>query len=781
MKKILLFSSGLLLSLASFGQVINTFPYNEDFETELTGTSCGGYVMQSIGWANDLADSGNDWTADIGGTGSFNTGPSVDYNPGNGTGHYIYTETSGCSNDTRNLESPWFDFTIGGGFEMSFAYHMFGGDMGTMSVDYRDGINGAWTQIVAPMTDNLDMWQISTSDITFLSGEDSVQFRIVGMTGPSFESDMAIDDFTILQGNFQGIVVNNQNNVCFGQSIGSLTANNQFGVPPISYAWDNGDTTQTITGLAAGTYCCTMTDANLNTVVACGDILDLASSPLEVFTSTINDWICTDSMGGIVIDSITGGQTGLPMCGSLGVGCSGTQDTLQSDVSDAVNSGTTYPAPLGNWYWGNRHQMSYTPTELAAAGVQPGNIYGLGFEIQSMGTSTTTIDNFTIYLGCATDSVMTGYMPTTEVRAAATETIGVGWNYYTFDTPFYWDGTSVIIVETCLNNTGFTNNPVMSLVNTSYTSCVYYRSDATGNCGNTSITGTALQRPVIDFMNCQFTPTPTYFYSWDTGSSADTTYVPAGLYTLTVTDDIGCTVTATEELQESAPVNIDDQTICETNPFVYSATAGFDTYMWNTGETTGDITITTGGTYYVDAVDSLGCPTSDTAFVSTLPPPVLAASPSPEFTGNDGSIVLSIYGNAFPFIVDWDNDGTGDNDDPESIYGLTAGDYTVVVTDTNGCFTTLTVTVDSWVGLDEETIELVVFPNPVKDVVTVQLTEIDDNTTIQLIDIQGQVVVAPMNVVSNTATIDMSALSNGIYFIRVAANGTTREVKVVKQ
>ena len=120
MRKLLL-SVGMMVTAGAMAQVINTFPYNQDFEGEGASTGCSGYVMLSPGWNNDLGDMGNDWAADAGGTGSTGTGPAVDYNPGTSGGKYMYTETTGCMNDTRNLESPWFDFTATTGLELSYA------------------------------------------------------------------------------------------------------------------------------------------------------------------------------------------------------------------------------------------------------------------------------------------------------------------------------------------------------------------------------------------------------------------------------------------------------------------------------------------------------------------------------------------------------------------------------------------------------------------------------------------------------------------------------------
>jgi hypothetical protein len=45
------------------------------------------------------------------------------------------------------------------------------------------------------------------------------------------------------------------------------------------------------------------------------------------------------------------------------------------------NSTTSYPAPYGNWYWGARHQMLIRAEELLGAGVVPGNIQSLAFDV----------------------------------------------------------------------------------------------------------------------------------------------------------------------------------------------------------------------------------------------------------------------------------------------------------------------------------------------------------------------------------------------------------------
>ena len=64
-------------------------------------------------------------------------------------------------------------------------------------------------------------------------------------------------------------------------------------------------------------------------------------------------------------------------------------------IGDGViqNTTTDYPAPYGNWYWSARHQMLVRASELLAAGVSPGPLNSLGFEVvYANGITYTYID-----------------------------------------------------------------------------------------------------------------------------------------------------------------------------------------------------------------------------------------------------------------------------------------------------------------------------------------------------------------------------------------------------
>ena len=64
------------------------------------------------------------------------------------------------------------------------------------------------------------------------------------------------------------------------------------------------------------------------------------------------------------------------------------------------------------------------------------------------------------------------------------------------------------------------------------------------------------------------------------------------------------------------------------------------------------------------------------------------------YNDGDGTIDVTIAGGTPSYIYDWDNDGTGDNDDLEDLTGLPGGVYTLTVTDNSGCVASIIVTVN---------------------------------------------------------------------------------------
>jgi PKD repeat protein len=160
------------------------------------------------------------------------------------------------------------------------------------------------------------------------------------------------------------------------------------------------------------------------------------------------------------------------------------QTNITIGTGTQVNSPTTYPAPYGNWYWGAKHQILITATELNAAGMSSGNILGLSFNVQN--ANGTPLSGFQIRIGTTALSQFGGGTQfqggLTSVFGPANYTESNGLNFHTFSSPYFWDGVSNLIIETCFNNSQFTNNAQMRYTQTGNNTVIFNFQDASGVC-----------------------------------------------------------------------------------------------------------------------------------------------------------------------------------------------------------------------------------------------------------------------------------------------------------
>ena len=180
----------------------NASSFDEDFESQsdcTTGADCGTTNCSLTSrWKNltNGSEDNIDWRIDTGGTPSNNTGPSVDFNPGIGTGKYLYLEASnGCYGQTAILLSDCM--YLDQDYLFRVAYHMFGSDQGSLHVDLFDGSD--WIEDIIPSinAENDNQWKILTVDLRPYTNS-SVLIRLRGVTGNGFESDLAIDDIKLI-------------------------------------------------------------------------------------------------------------------------------------------------------------------------------------------------------------------------------------------------------------------------------------------------------------------------------------------------------------------------------------------------------------------------------------------------------------------------------------------------------------------------------------------------------------------------------------------------------
>jgi len=183
----------------------NTIPWSDNFESFSSCNTTSNCEIEVCSLNNNFINDANgtfddiDWRTDSGGTPSGGTGPSSDNNPGTLTGKYLYLEASGtpvCSNKQANLMTPCIDLVSVANPELSFAYHMSGADMGSLHVDIL--VNGIWINDISTAINGNQggSWGIKTVSLTPYIGN-IINFRLRGITGGGYRSDMAIDDIQV--------------------------------------------------------------------------------------------------------------------------------------------------------------------------------------------------------------------------------------------------------------------------------------------------------------------------------------------------------------------------------------------------------------------------------------------------------------------------------------------------------------------------------------------------------------------------------------------------------
>jgi len=172
-------------------------------------------------------------------------------------------------------------------------------------------------------------------------------------------------------------------------------------------------------------------------------------------------------------------------------------DLVTIGTGTTVNTTTSYPAPYGNFYYGSRHQMLIRASELTAAGVAAGEIVSLAFDVVT--PNGVALQGFTIKIGATSQNDLSTWVTTSlsTVFTSASYTDVAGWNTHTFSQPFSWNGTSNIVIETCFNNTAYTDNAVFNQTATPFISTIEFHQDAQGVCTSSSTSNTPSQRPNI--------------------------------------------------------------------------------------------------------------------------------------------------------------------------------------------------------------------------------------------------------------------------------------------
>jgi uncharacterized protein YjdB/alpha-tubulin suppressor-like RCC1 family protein len=181
-----------------------------------------------------------------------------------------------------------------------------------------------------------------------------------------------------------------------------------------------------------------------------------------------------------------------------------------------------------------------------------------------------------------------------------------------------------------------------------------------------------------------------YTYKWsNTGTESTILGVQAGTYSVTITDDEGCSVVKVYEVTqpdalELTPTIVSPQCGNSDGSISIQVTGGTSpyTYAWSDASITNAITAKEAGLYTVTVTDKKGCELAESFELSNDgAPQITVESVVPtNCNASTGGIYISVTGGTEPYAYSWNN-GITDKD----VLNVSPGVYTVTVTDDNGC------------------------------------------------------------------------------------------------
>jgi hypothetical protein len=193
--------------------------------------------------------------------------------------------------------------------------------------------------------------------------------------------------------------------------------------------------------------------------------------------------------------------------------------------------------------------------------------------------------------------------------------------------------------------------------------------------------------------------------------------------------------------------------------------AGPFDYSWSNGDSVNSIGHLVAGMYSLQVEDdSTLCIFTD-SFAITQPDSLLitAKVTNENCSSGDGSISVAVSGGTAPYSYSWSNSTTGNNST-----GLSAGTYSVVVTDTSKCSQSISVTITD--TCDRKGL----YPNPTTSQLTISYGSTINNLSI--INILGQNVFHDSYNASKIE-LDVTFLSAGLYFAIINGSDVWRFVK----
>ncbi len=514
---------------------------------------------------------------------------------------------------------------------------------------------------------------------------------------------------------------------CYQFCDGSISANVSGGQMPYTYLWSNILNTSTINSLCPGSYIVTVTDNNgctisLNSTVTGNPLLQIDVVNVVPATCGVANGEATIAVqGGLTGYSIswtTGGNSVHETGMNAGIaivtlidqnGCIATQNIpiinlAGPQITTLIQSPVTC-AGMGD----GEAIVSYTPSNPPAP---PYITTWSSTPVQHSDTATglagglyfvTVVDNN----GCQSSSSIIVEEPTNFVSVISnvtnnhcfgnnTGTASVIAGGGTLPYTFTWIGISQFGPDATNLSAG-----QYTVVAEDAHGCTVVNTATVTQPPAITVTGVVTDIQCNGYTNGMISVSatggsPVFQYSWSppaTGTSSIASNLIAGTYSVVVTDTWNCSVTTSYTVDQPLPMFLYSSSIpahcgldngSATIDSVSGGTPGY-TYLWSPGNSSNtNITDLISGNYQLQVTDSNGCNGVVTVIVGENPPPsnVVMTVTNANCSGSStGTATANPVGGAAPYTYSWAPYGGTDS----IASNLTAGIYTVTVTDSRNC------------------------------------------------------------------------------------------------
>lgn len=691
----------------SFNPVVVNEPPLLDHTTTVTDASCanvfdGSITVNATGGTSPY-------------TYSINGGPSQTGNvfSGYAAGTYIIqvSDNNGCTDTSHVLINN--SYAVSGSIVSQTPVSCYGGADGTVTVQITGGI---------------PPYSYSINGVQFVSSP-----TFTGLTAQTYlvtvRDSKGCTDFvpvTITQPNLLQALVDSVSNIlCNGGSTGGIYISVSGGNPPYSFLWSNGDTTEDITGVTAGTYNVAITDSKGCSTAA--GVTITQPLPLFLTIASYNNLNCFNDSSGAIDITVSGGVPPYVFNWSNGSNFediyglhAGTYSVIVSDANGCVQTTSqtlTEPTPIAT---------SLSITHVSCAGALNGSVDltvnggtpGYNY-LWSNGVTTEDISGVAggTYTVVVTDSkgcnavntavvneglplTITGNVTHIQCNGNTTGAIDITVSGGSLPYTFTWSNGAttedltnlsagiynVIVVDFagCSASASFTVTEPGQLV-------VVLAGSANVSCFGGS-------NGSIDIN--VYGGTPLYSYTWSNGATTeDLNALTTNTYSVTITDNNACTATFSTTISQPAPITTSFSKVDVTCPGAANGSIDLTvsggvspyTYLWNNGATTQDLLNITGGNYTVIVSDANACTAANSITVNEGLPLTITGIVTPVLcNGNTtGAIDITVTGGNTPYTFLWSNNAT-----TQDITNVGAGNYTVTVNDVNSCSATASFTIN---------------------------------------------------------------------------------------